>query len=54
MKIFYYFTISLVYHSIIHSQGLGFPDEPVQGAPIGGLWLLIAGGTALAYKRFKK
>ena len=53
MKITYYVLISLVHHAIVFSQGVDFPIEPVQ-APIGGLWLLIAGGAALAYKRLKK
>tara|TARA_B100000287_G_scaffold249449_1_gene234509 strand:+ start:235 stop:396 length:162 start_codon:yes stop_codon:yes gene_type:complete len=53
MKIIYYFIISLIYHAIVFSQGVVFPNEPVQ-APIGGLWLLIAGGAALAYKKLKK
>tara|TARA_B100000900_G_C20023374_1_gene490854 strand:- start:251 stop:412 length:162 start_codon:yes stop_codon:yes gene_type:complete len=53
MKIIYYVIISLFYHTLTLSQGIGFPNEPVQ-APIGGLWLLIAGGTILAYKKLKK
>ena len=53
MKVIYYFLISLSYNAIIFSQGVDFPTEPVQ-APISGLWLLIAGGAALAYKRLKK
>ena len=53
MKIIYYFIIYLVHLTIVYSQGVDFPNEPVQ-APIGGLWLLIAGGAALAYKKFKK
>ena len=53
MKVIYYFLISLGYNAIILSQGVDFPNEPVQ-APISGLWLLIAGGAALAYKRLKK
>ena len=53
MKIIYYFTISLVYHALLHSQGIDFPNEPVQ-APINGLGLLIATGAAIAYKKFKK
>ena len=53
MKIIYYVLVSSVSHAIVFSQGVNFPSEPAQ-APIGGLWLLIAGGAALAYKRFKK
>ena len=53
MKVIYYFLISLSCDAIIYSQGVDFPNEPVQ-APISGLWLLIAGGAALAYKRLKK
>ena len=53
MKIFFYFIISLFCHSLICSQGVGFPNEPVQ-APISGLWLLIVGGAALAFKKLKK
>ena len=53
MKIIYYVLIILVYHALLHSQGIDLPDEPVQ-VPIGGLWLLIAGGAALAYNRLKK
>ena len=52
MKIIYNFIIILVYHALLYSQGIDFPNEPVQ-APISGLWLLIAGGAALAYKRLK-
>ena len=52
MKITYYIVISLVIHVIVFSQGVDFPNDSVQ-APIGGLWLLIAGGAALAYKRLK-
>ena len=52
-NIIYYVLISIVHHAIVFSQGVDFPNEPVQ-APIGGLWLLIAGGAALAYKRLKK
>ena len=53
MKIIYYFLTSLFYAAALHSQGVEFPSEPVQ-APISGLGLLIAAGTALAYKKFKK
>ena len=52
-KIIYYVSVGLVIHAIVFSQGVDFPTDPAQ-APIGGLWLLIAGGAALAYKRFKK
>ena len=53
MKIIYYAFVSLFIHAIVFSQGVDFPTEPVQ-APIGGLWLLVAGGAALAYKKLKK
>ena len=53
MKIIYYVFIGIVYHALLHSQGVDFPNEPVQ-APISGLGLLIATGAALAYKKFKK
>ena len=53
MKIIYYVLVILVIHATVFSQGVDFPNDPVQ-APIGGLWLLIAGGAVLAYKNFKK
>ena len=53
MKVLYYVVISLVYNATIFSQGVVFPSEPVQ-APINELWLLIAGGAALAYEELKK
>ena len=53
MKIIYNFIIILVYHALLYSQGIDFPNEPVQ-APISGLWLLIAGGATLAYRKLKK
>ena len=43
----------LFFNSIIFSQGVTFPSNPTQ-APIGGLGLLVLGGAAIAYKRFKK
>ena len=53
MKITYYASISLFIHAIIFAQGVDLPTEPVQ-APISGLWLLVASGAALAYKKLKK
>ena len=50
MRIIYYIAINL---TILYSQGIDFPNEPVQ-APISGLGLLIAAGAALAYKKLKK
>ena len=50
-----YFIIlnTLIVNATIFTQGVDFPNEPVQ-APIGGLGLLIAGGAALAYKKLRK
>ena len=54
MKEKYYVFISMLFlNVVIFSQGVSFPSEPVQ-APIGGLGLLVLGGAAIAYKRFKK
>ena len=53
MIIIYYFVISIIYHAIVFSQGVDFPDEPAQ-APIGGLGLLLIFGATLAYQKFKK
>tara|TARA_Y100000591_G_C21519281_1_gene538506 strand:- start:176 stop:352 length:177 start_codon:yes stop_codon:yes gene_type:complete len=53
MKIIYYVLVILVIHATVFSQGVDFPNDPVQ-ASIGRLWLLIAGGAVLAYKNFKK
>ena len=39
--------------SMLFAQGVAFPSDPAQ-APIGGLGLLVLGGAAIAYKRFKK
>lgn len=53
MKIIYYVLFILINLTMIHPQGVDFPNEPVQ-APLNGLGLLVAFGLALAYKRFKK
>ena len=53
MRIIYYIIISFIYLTTLYSQGVDFPNEPVQ-APISGLGLLVAAGVALAYKKFKK
>ncbi len=54
MRVKYFFIIiTLFAKANILAQGVTFPGEPVQ-APIGGLWLLVLGGFALAYKKFRK
>tara|TARA_B100001287_G_scaffold171121_1_gene144001 strand:- start:1552 stop:1716 length:165 start_codon:yes stop_codon:yes gene_type:complete len=54
MKRKYYIIVNAItINTAIFAQGVGFPSEPVQ-APIGGLWLLVLGGLALAHKKFKK
>ena len=53
MKITYYASVSLFIHAIIFAQGVDLPTEPVQ-APISGMWLLVASGAALAYRKLKK
>ena len=54
MKDKLYLIVNLIlFNTIIFSQGVAFPSNPTQ-APIGGLGLLVLGGAAIAYKRFKK
>ena len=53
MRIIYYIILSFIYLNMLHSQGVDFPNEPVQ-APISGLALLVTMGIALAFKKFKK
>ena len=54
MKEKFYLIISILFlKGFIFAQGVTFPSDPVQ-APIGGLGLLVLGGAAIAYKRFKK
>tara|TARA_B100000287_G_scaffold164254_1_gene154911 strand:- start:1032 stop:1193 length:162 start_codon:yes stop_codon:yes gene_type:complete len=52
MRIIYNIILSFIYLNLIYSQGVDFPNEPVQ-APISGLALLVAMGIGLAYKKFK-
>ena len=44
---------AFIVNATIFAQGVDFPSEPNQ-APIGVLGLLVAGGTALGYKKLKK
>tara|TARA_B100000003_G_C10831302_1_gene331052 strand:+ start:704 stop:865 length:162 start_codon:yes stop_codon:yes gene_type:complete len=53
MKKYYMIISVLLIDQVIFAQGVNFPSEPVQ-APIGGLGLLVLGGAAIAFKRFKK
>ena len=46
MKIIYYLIISLIYNSLLHSQGVDFLSVPAQ-ARIGGLGLFFAFGVTL-------
>jgi len=52
-KKYYVILNALIVNATIFAQGVDFPSEPTQ-APIGGLGLLVLGGAAIAYKRFKK
>lgn len=52
-KKYYIILNAIIVNATIFAQGVAFPSDPTQ-APIGGLWLLAAGGTALAYKKLKK
>ena len=52
-KKYYVILNTLIVKTAIFAQGVDFPSEPAQ-APIGGLGLLAAGGTALAYKELRK
>ena len=53
MKIIYFVLISLIYQTLLYSQGVDFSDDPEQ-ALISGLGLLIVTGATMAYKKFRK
>ena len=52
-KKYYMILNALIVNAAVFAQQPDFPSEPNQ-APIGGIWLLAAGGAALAYKNLKK
>tara|TARA_A100001011_G_scaffold399138_1_gene506430 strand:+ start:937 stop:1098 length:162 start_codon:yes stop_codon:yes gene_type:complete len=47
------FIIYLLSISFVNSQGIDFPDEPIQ-APIGNLWPLVLIGFLFILKRLKQ
>ena len=47
------FIIYFLSISFINSQGIDFPDEPIQ-APIGNLWPLVLIGFLFIVKRLKQ
>ena len=47
------FIIYLLSISFVNSQGIDFPDDPIQ-APIGNLWPLVLIGFLFIAKRLKQ
>ena len=47
------FIIYLTSISFVNSQGIDFPDDPIQ-APIGNLWPLLLIGFLFIVKRLKQ
>ncbi len=45
--------IYLLLTSLLYTQGLDFPDEPIQ-APIGNIWSLVLVGGLFFLRRFRK